>query len=125
MIEEDGYLHYPPKNYTTETVSLTVPFHVQFIKPNPHVWQNQGKIALRRGPFIFAMDSADNDFTLSDAEVISNTYLEETITIRGIEVKRIHIPGRVKGEKKTLKFIPYWSWGNRGTGDVLVWCKTS
>ena len=69
------------------------------------------------------MESADNDFTLLDAQVIQGTYLEERITIAGLEVVRLHIPGKVEERNVTLKFVPYWSWGNRG-GDVLVWCKT-
>lgn len=70
------------------------------------------------------MESADNHFDLSDVRVIPGTYLEETTTILDIEVKRIHVPGIVKDKSQTLKFIPYWSWGNRGNGDVQVWCKT-
>jgi DUF1680 family protein len=70
------------------------------------------------------MESADNNFNLSDARVIPGTYLEETTTILDIEVKRLHIPGIVKDKSQILKFIPYWSWGNRGDGDVQVWCKT-
>jgi DUF1680 family protein len=69
------------------------------------------------------MDSADNDFELTEAEITQLSYVEETIYIEGIEVKRLNIPGRVRGEERTLKFTPYWSWGNRGPGDVLVWCK--
>ena len=71
------------------------------------------------------MDSADNDFKLSDARIIPGTYLEETITIEGMDVKRLHTPGWVNGKSRVLKFIPYWSWGNRRSGDVLVWCKTN
>jgi uncharacterized protein len=103
---------------------LNIPFTVQFIQPNPHVRYNEGKVAVRRGPLIYALDSADNDFNLCDVQVISGTYLEETITISGIEIQRLHIPGKVGEEQKTLKFVPYWSWGNRGMGDVLVWCKS-
>jgi len=71
------------------------------------------------------METVDNDFPLSEARVIPGTYLEETIFIQDIEVKRLHIPGKVGDEYKTLEFIPYWSWGNREDGDVLVWCKTN
>lgn len=70
------------------------------------------------------METADNDFVLSDARVIAETYLEETIFIRDFEIKRLHVPGMVAGEYKTLKFVPYWCWGNRRDADVLVWCKS-
>ena len=122
--EMDGFLHYPPRRYTTETITVEFPFTVKFIQPHPLVTQNQGCVAIRRGPFIYAMETTDNDFTLSDARVIPGTYLEETISINGMECKRLHIPGKLKGEGQTLKFIPYWSWGNRGTSDVLVWVES-
>jgi len=69
------------------------------------------------------MDSADNDFELTEAEIEQQTCVEETFSIEGMQLKRIHIPGRVGKKERTLKFIPYWSWANRGYGDVLVWCK--
>jgi uncharacterized protein len=101
-----------------------VSFPVTFIEPDPLVRQNEGKVAVRRGPFIFAMESADNEFQLSDARIVPGAHVEETISIGGMEVKRLHIPGRVKDKDTILKFIPFWSWANRGSGDVLVWCKT-
>jgi DUF1680 family protein len=122
-MEKDGFLHYPPRKYTTEIISLDIPFSVEFIEPNPRIRQNEGRVAIRRGPFIYAMETADNDFPLPEARVIPGTYLEETTKINGIEVIRLHIPGQVKDKSTTLKFIPYWSWGNRSEGDVTVWCK--
>lgn len=122
-MEKDGFLHYPSRKYTTEVISLDVAFILTLIQPSPHVRQNEGHIAIRRGPFIYAMETADNDFPLSDVRIKPETYLEETISIQGLEVQRIHIPGQVRMETTTLKFIPYWSWGNRGEGDVKVWIK--
>jgi DUF1680 family protein len=123
-VEKDGFLHYPTRKYTTQTISIYIPFPVTYIKPNPLVLQDKGRVAIRRGPLIFAMDSADNDFIFADAKVIPGAYLEESIQIGGFEVPRIYIPGQVNDQEKALKFIPYWSWGNRGYGDVLVWCET-
>jgi uncharacterized protein len=116
-------LHYPPRRYGSATVSLDIPFPVTFIQPNPLVRHNEGRVAIRRGPFIYALESADNNVPLSDVEITHNLYLEEDITIQNIPVKRIHIPGKWGDKNITLKFIPYWSWGNRSEGDVQVWCK--
>jgi DUF1680 family protein len=69
------------------------------------------------------MDSADNDYDFTEAEITHEEFLEEDFTIAEMQVKRAHIPGRVRGKDQTLKFIPYWSWGNRGPSDVLVWVK--
>jgi DUF1680 family protein len=69
------------------------------------------------------MDSADNDFDITEAEITDEQSLEEDFNIAGMQVKRLHIPGRVSGKEETLKFIPYWSWGNRGPSDVVVWVK--
>ena len=71
------------------------------------------------------MKAIDNDFSLSDTRIIQGTYFEETIFIEDIEIKRLHIREKMEDESKTLKFIPYWSWGNRDDGAVLMWCKTN
>ena len=117
-------MHYSTKRYTSEIISLDIPFPVQYIQPNPLVHENQGKVAIRKGPLIYALDSADNDYNFEDVRVIPSTYVEEPFSIGGIEVARLHIPGMVRERRQTLEFIPYWCWGNRSHGDVLVWCKT-
>lgn len=123
-IEEDGFLHLTPQTYGTQTVDIHIPFTPKFIRPHPQAVQNQGCVAVRRGPLIYAMETADNNFVLSDACLDRPGHLEEIISINGIDCKRIYLRGKLDGKPRILKFIPYWSWGNRENSDVLVWVKS-
>jgi uncharacterized protein len=124
MIAKDGFLHYISKQYTNETIMINIPFHPKFIQPHPRAIQNQGCVAIRCGPIIYAMETTDNKFSLFDARVDQKSYLEERFSINGMECIRIHVNGMVNGEQRTLKFIPYWCWGNRERSDLLVWVKS-
>jgi uncharacterized protein len=123
-IQEDGFMHFTPRQYDREKVSIHIPFTPNFIHPDPRIVQNRGRVAIRRGPLIYAMETTDNNFDLSDAQLEGPGYLEEVISIGGIDCKRLYLRGIVKGERRILRFIPYWSWGNRESSNVLVWVSS-
>jgi len=70
------------------------------------------------------MESIDNVFPLNEARITGYDIRQEKISIKGIDVIQLLVPGRAQHNDVTLKFIPYWAWCNRGAGDVLVWCKS-
>ena len=49
-----------------DTVQLSLPMDVQRLAAHPNVLQAQGKIAVRRGPLIYAFEQADNPVPLHD-----------------------------------------------------------
>ena len=49
-----------------DTVQLSLPMDVQRLSAHPNVLQAQGKIAVRRGPLIYAFEQADNAVPLRD-----------------------------------------------------------
>ena len=113
---------------------------VTLTETNPNVRQNTGKAALIRGPIVYCLEEADNGkglfklrLNLSDpidAEVNFNKDLLEgltTITLNGKKVKdwsedELYRPAEdAKLDDQLLRFIPYYAWGNRGPGEMIVW----
>lgn len=55
---QDGYASLPIRSYNTQdVVEFTVPMVPQRIESHRLVHQNRNCIALRRGPFIYALES--------------------------------------------------------------------
>jgi DUF1680 family protein len=109
---------------------------------NPAVRENLGKTAVSRGPLIYCLEEADNGKNLH------LLYLEEkpdfttefnpgilggigVISSNGKELINNWPKGSLyrKSEQvlfadKTLKWIPYYAWANRGCGEMRVWVNS-
>lgn len=141
---EDGYIRLNRVWNPGEEVHLHFSMPVLRMKGHPNVRHVFGKVALQRGPFVYCLEEADNGAGLyqlrlprqSDFEVIPDDSLR-----KGLHV--IQATGeRVVAEKKwdnhlyrsdsawykdsaTLRFIPYFTWANRGLGEMTVWVEES
>jgi DUF1680 family protein len=105
---------------------------------NPLVRANCGKVALVRGPEVYCLEEEDNGKNLSALYLDPETRLEEvwredllggTKLIRG-KGKKLIAPDFTASfsadragcfEDVTITAIPYGSWCNRTSGEMLVW----
>lgn len=113
----------------------------RFLRANPRVRADAGKVALVKGPLVYALEEADNGKNLAAVYVkgdarIREVYREDilggTLTLE-LEGKRIlersweggELYGvyPVEFEDVKLTAIPYAYWNNRGKNEMLVWIK--
>jgi DUF1680 family protein len=78
-----------------------------------------GKIALERGPIVYAVEGIDNQVTLSDIELSDEVILEakEYPDLLG-GVTCIH--GTLPHNREFMA-IPYYAWSHRGVSPMAVW----
>ncbi len=94
-----------------------------------------------KGPLVYCMEEIDNEANLPayflDTTAQLKEYFEEdllggTSLIRcqgkkiksnGWEDESLYTDKRPVFEEKELTFVPYPYWGNRKTGEMLVWVK--
>ncbi|MDR0909984.1 MAG: glycoside hydrolase family 127 protein [Spirochaetaceae bacterium] len=128
---------------TGDTIEIAFDMPASFMQANPKVRDDIGKAALQRGPIVYCLEEADNGKglaklavnTVADAQVTWEQGLlcgVDTITVQGKEIKD-WVAGEDDAESlyrpvkpseyadKTLKFIPYYAWANRGPGEMAVW----
>lgn len=140
----NGYASLPARRYsTTDTIDFITPMKPIRLEAHPLVHSNRNCLAIRRGPFIYALESVDQDQNVSDLRLVrvSDSAELETfdMTIHGKHMVCIKTMGSVvektvepaahrnykhqKLEDKPveLRFIPYFAWGNRGPSDMRVW----
>lgn len=134
----EGYLTFEASEKTT--VILTFEQPILSVVSNPKVTSNINQVSIQRGPFVYCVESIDNEeelqqyvITMSDIEngVVSTTADLIDTTLR-VSIPAQKIVNQHAGmlyqynqkytfEKKALHFIPYHLWGNRGESEMRVW----
>lgn len=138
--EKDGYLYLTKIWGENETITLYFPMQVQILQADPRVREDIGKVAVRRGPVTYCLEEADNGKNLHmltvDCEAEPET---EECLIEGERVVSILIPGyrevipegkklytkaeKIRNMPVKLRFVPYYTWGNRGENEMTVWVR--
>jgi DUF1680 family protein len=134
----DGYALIKREWQDGDSLSLSLDMPVTLMETNPHVRDNQAKLALTRGPLVYCLEEKDNgkelfrlhagipgDFKLNyEKDLLEGVY---TISFTGKKEKDwpdgalYRSRGEAEYEERELKFIPYYAWANRGGGEMTVW----
>jgi len=116
-------------------VTLEMKMEPELVEANPEVQADAGRVALRRGPVVYCLESVDNGERLQDlrvdADLAAKTeYCEEVkmpvVYARGwrrkaAKGKWLYRPISGEMEEVRLKFLPYYTYANRGESDMQVW----
>jgi DUF1680 family protein len=136
-----GYAHLNRKWHSGDVVELLLPMKVKRIRGHPLVRETLGKVALQRGPIVYCLEEADNGANLhqirlepqSKEEVYFHSELLGGIPIIHVPAQRVQSAGwedqlyradaDIRTEPVTARFIPYFTWANRGRGEMAVWVR--
>ena len=102
-----------------ETLEFDFDMTIQLRRAHAKVKGHAGKVALTRGPLVYCLESMDNPnvdiFTAQlDPLSLRNEFVPDLLG--GCVV----IHGKTT-DGKSLKFIPYFLWANRGKSQMTVW----
>ena len=96
-----------------------------FVLPDPHVKANHGRVAIQRGPIIYAIEAADNSWYK-----INNLAIDITDRLHAVHepellggITTVSGTGIAWGKPVTFKAIPFYTYGNRGPYPMAVWNK--
>ena len=130
---EKGYAVIDRSWSAGDRVTVDFPMEVEKVLANDQVRADKGRFAFQRGPVVYCLEGVDQkDSTVQSIVIDSNAV-----------VKAVYNPGKLNGitelittgyiatrepkaenaitEKETLAAIPYYSWNNRGSGEMEVW----
>ncbi|MDU7186271.1 MAG: glycoside hydrolase family 127 protein, partial [Klebsiella sp.] len=136
-----GYLHISHLWQEGDTLQLTLPMPVRRIYGNPLVRHQAGQVAVQRGPLVYCLEQADNGEQLHNLQLPRDARFI-TVEGKGIFARKILL--QAPGYKQTaedaeqqalwrydrapssrqphlLTFIPWFSWANRGEGEMRIW----
>jgi len=138
---KDGYAVIERVWSNGDTVELKLDMSINRMKSHPSIRANAGKVALQRGPIVYCVEEADNGSNLQHVRLPQGAELELTfneqlaggvVTIEADamiedtdawsdDLYAANVELRQKAKK--LTFIPYYTWANRGEGEMMVWVK--
>ena len=129
---ENGYAVLKRKWKKGDVIEVNLPMEVRRIIANTKVKDDAGKIALQRGPLIYCAEWKDNNGLASNMIVPKNATFKtqyERDLLNGVmvlkaDVKSINVDPSgqsISTQTATLTAIPYYSWANRGKGEMTVW----
>ena len=137
--EEHGYLVVNRQWKKGDVISYELPLQATVVEANPLVEESRGQVAVMRGPILYCLESWElGDTDIDDISLPVNAQfkpvevniggscmvaLETEAYVRGGEGWHglLYRPASVKKEKKTIRLIPYYAWGNRGKSEMTVW----
>jgi DUF1680 family protein len=136
-----GYAYINRTWHNGESIRIFFEMPVEIIASNPKVRENAGKVCIMRGPLVYCLEEIDNGPNLSAISLCvdkefktgnANDLPEGTVIITGEGFRTVeegwndelYKPYRsVETRPVKIKAIPYYLWGNRGEGEMLVWIR--
>lgn len=115
-----------------DVVELTLPMEIRRVAANDKVEFNKGKLAIQRGPIVYAAEWIDNkdgfvrNILLPETASLSSSFNKDLLN--GIEIikgkafgYRLDANNKLTKEEQDFNAIPYFAWAHRGKGEMSVW----
>ena len=115
-----------------DVIDLALPMPVRRVVAHPNVEADRDRIAIQRGPIVFAAEWADNpdgktrNIVLPDTSALTTEFKADLLN--GVQVIKGRAFGLAKNEDGSVRkaeqdfmAIPYATWANRGRGQMNVW----
>lgn len=125
---KEGYAYFSINEDTELKVRFAV--DIRMVKCSNKVRANLDKTVISRGPFVFCLEEADNGKDLQMLKISRSpdfSYNDGIITADGFREKESDSLYSEWKESEVipvkLKFIPYYTWANRGEGEMQVFVR--
>ncbi len=129
---DKGYMVIDREWKQGDKLNVNIPMDIKRVTSRPEVKANCERVALQRGPIIYCVEGIDNtgralNIVLpkaADLSTIAQTILTEKVVSIQAEATVLTVSAdgeTVHTEKKKITAVPYYTWNNRGAGQMLVW----
>ncbi len=137
----NGYLALTRTWHPGDRLTLHLPMSPKRVYAHPSVKADLGRVALKRGPFVYCLEAADNpgvdihgvslppttgiqemrsDTPVAGAIVLKAHGLQPDIASWGGELYATSTPST---KEVALTAVPYYLWANREPGPMTVWIR--
>ncbi len=129
---EQGYAVVRRRWHPGDAVDLHLPMPVRRVAAHNRVAADRGRVALQRGPIVYALEGPDHDahrvldVFLPDEAPLQAAFQPELlggcVVIHSAAQRLFYeAPGRVVSEPVAMTAIPYFAWAHRGPSEMTVW----
>lgn len=136
---EGGYIVIRRRWKSGDVVKVNFEMQPKWVRSNPKVTANLGRVALTRGPLVYCLQSPATDRTPLLAQVDTESEITERTTaefngsvlltasgskLAEWEVEELYLDGDSEIEEDCeFEFIPYYAWCNPGPNTMAVWFR--
>lgn len=129
---EKGYLVIDREWAPGDKLTVSFPMEIRRVYSREEVKTNTERVALQRGPLVYCVEGADNEGRAMNlvlpqsASVQPIPYKVLAEPVMGLQAEATVLtvlPGgdNIKTERKKITAVPYYTWNNRGAGQMQVW----
>lgn len=130
LVLEKGFARVEREWRKGDVVELHLPMPVRRVLAHASVEADRGRVALQRGPLVYAAEWSDNDgrvrnLLLPDDAALASEWRPDLLN--GVEVVKAKAVGLAYDRDRQLvrrpreaTLIPYYAWANRGPGEMTV-----
>ncbi len=129
---ENGYAVLNKQWKKNDIIEVNLPMEVRKVVANAKVKNDIGKVALQRGPIMYCAEWVDNNGKAANLVMPVNTTFQASYSpglLNGMEVLKANVPAviienngeTVQTKNQNFMAIPYYSWANRGKGEMILW----
>jgi DUF1680 family protein len=116
-----------------DKIELNLPMEVEKVMASDKVEDDKGRFAFQKGPLVYCLEGPDNlDKSVQNIVVSENAEVKESynkdllngvlvLSASGSSTRRQVDSDALLKTQQEVKAIPYYSWNNRGAGDMMVW----
>lgn len=129
---DKGYLVIDREWAPDDKLTVSFPMEIRRVYSREEVKANTERVALQRGPLVYCVEGTDNEGRVMNL-VLPKTAAVRTIPYRVLTEQVVGLqadatvlsvlPGgdNVQAERKKILAVPYYTWNNRGAGQMQVW----
>jgi DUF1680 family protein len=132
MTLDKGYVTLNRRWQPGDVIDLNLPMPVRRVAAHDRVEADRGRVALERGPIVFAAEWPDNangrvrNLVLPDDAALSSQFRADLLNgVQIVTAKALGLAmdaqGKAVRREQTLVAIPYSTWAHRGRGEMAVW----
>jgi uncharacterized protein len=128
---QKGYAVLTRKWKKGDVVEMNLPMEVRLVKANDNLKEDNGKVAVERGPLVYCAEWIDNRGKASNILMPTNASFTSELTseLNGVEVLKTTVPvvainsegNSITTTTRPVTLIPYYAWANRGAGEMMIW----
>lgn len=108
-----------------DVLEIALPIEPRFIAARDEVTEDRGRVAFGAGPLVYCLEEADNgpvrEVTVDPGKKPAYTFEQGLMGGTGTLTFTVTGPD---GIGRMAKAVPFYSWANRGRGEMTVWIKT-
>ena len=120
----DGFARLRREWSAGDEIELVLPMPVRRVFALEAVEAAAGRVALQRGPIVYAVESSEDDGAVLDLELPDDVPLESRYRSELLGGVTVVTTNALRGDQEVpMTAVPYFAWANRGAREMAVWLR--